>query len=673
MIILSKRQEAILYYSLEGTESVTIKKLASRYQLSERMIHYDLDYIKSWLKERGNDLKNTKNGIIIEISEEKRHEILAELFQDDVTKKLLTKPERLEYTHHKILLADNIVTSDEIVDDLEVSKPTVLSSIKEVETLLAKHELFLKRKRGAGYWVDGKEINIRKHLVQTLLKALLKNDIHNYEHLKEEIQQLSDNSFGNYSLILDYIRSVDTEPIYQLLNLLRKENNILISDIDSFELFIYVMVMVKRLQNNHYLKQEDISILKKEENTRGYILGRGICEQLEDDYGIRCNKAEINCMVLTLIGCNVVFLQHKDINVTTALDTTIELMLEELKGYEYVTINSEQMRDLKSELGQYLTTLLRKRKLHLQTENPLLAQMKAEYTQLFEEASRMADIFYRQEGILLSQEEIGLLTVYIAVYADDNKEKSKKTAVIVSNEGIGLSKLLLNRIKNNIPDLYIKSQLSVYQIHQKPQMLKGVDFIISTVPLPNITLPVFCVSPIISVLDIRKISDYIVGNKSIQLAVGNQKRESYLKDVIIGILAKYMENSQLSKVQHELNYFLNASSNLVSTENSKLIREEYAYKVSMVIVKLSDMFRRIQEATGKEVEMDTMTGLAIHVVMSVSRWEDKEFYQEKGGSVNKDNMETIHQIVDKFLEDVSETLGYPIAKWEAVAIMRYLI
>lgn len=72
---LTKRQEAILYYILEGKENVIIQKLAVKYQLCERMIRYDLEYISAWLKEKGSILKKSKTNIYLEANEQYKKSI----------------------------------------------------------------------------------------------------------------------------------------------------------------------------------------------------------------------------------------------------------------------------------------------------------------------------------------------------------------------------------------------------------------------------------------------------------------------------------------------------------------------------------------------------------------------------------------------------------------------
>jgi len=673
MYNLTKRQEAILYYILESKENITINKLAAKYQLSKRMIHYDFDYINTWLKDKGCALKKSKTSIYVEYAQECKHIILNELYKDDVKKTVLNKQERQEYIFNKLMLADEIITSESFVKDLMVSRTTILSELKDVEEKLRKVHLEIKGKKGSGYWISGKEVVIRNQIIECIIKILIKNRIYNYNTLHTELFKGIKNIATDYSMAFNYLKGIDIEPIYEMLNILRKENGILVSDADSLILFISMVVTVKRLARGFTVKKENITEIERNEETKRFVLAWGISEKLEDDYEIRCSEFEISYIILTLVKCNVDFVKKDKEYRRAGLEDTVDLMLQHLKDFKVVYINGNHMQDLKDDLYEYLNLILRKRKLQIMTSNPLLVQTKAGYPEIYEEASRMAEIFKSREGIALTEEEIAAITIYIAAYEDHNQEQNEKAVMIVCNEGKGLSKVLYNRIKNNIPNLKIRSIISVYEVNQNLDMFNDVDFIISTVELPDLNLPVFCVSPIISVLDIRNISDYVSGNKSMKVVDDHQKQENYLKDVIISILTKYLEASQLSIASKELDYFLKANTGFVTIENAQLIKEEYAYKVSTVIVKLSDMFHRIREVTGKDIEIDTLVGLIIHIAMSVSRWEKKEFYQEKGPVFDEAYLEPIYRLVERFLDDVSDIFQYTIGKCEAAAIMRYLL
>lgn len=673
MILLTKRQEAILYYILGGKESITTKKLASRYQLSERMIHYDLEYIGRWLIERGCQLGKSKGRYSINVNEEQKYQLLEELLDDDVQQRILTKADRQQYIYDKLLLCSGTVSSDEIVEDLQISKPTVLNDLKEVEKIAARYNLALESKKGIGYWLKGREIDIRRQLVQALTSTLIQNHIEDYEQLGMIIKEPEGSSIGYYSLVIGYIKGIDIEPISEIMNELRGDSRITISDIDCFDLFIAILVMVRRLAGEHTLKKENIFQIKKGEETQSYYLGRSICERLEEEYEIYCSKIEVNYVVLTLISTNVTVGEDVKEVKDHHLEEIVEQMLGRLKDYPAADIDSGNMAELKEELKDYLDLLLRKRKLNIKSQNPLLAQTKAEYTELFEEAARMAAIFREKTGLSLTQEEIGMMTVYIATHSDYLQGANEKKAVIVCDENKSIARLLENRLKNNIANLTIIGFLSVYKFNQDRSLLKSADFVISTAKLQDVKIPVFRINPIISAVDIRSINDYVSGRKSIQVMVDSQKKEGYLKDAVLGALGKYVDSSRLGNLKDELDYILSAGSNLISVENSKYIKEEYAYKVSMILVKLSETFKRIHQNTGRMVEQDTMMGLAIHVTMSAGRWEQKEFYQEKAVPDYKAEEQLIYVDVEQFLDEVSEVFQHKIETCEAVAIMRYLI
>ena len=233
MFLLTKRQEAILYHLLVGSESATIKKLASQYRLSERMIHYDLDYLSGWLKERGSVLERSKNKVTIKCSEKQKQTLLAELGSDDVKNKVLTRENRQEYIYYRLLYSELPVTSDHLETDIGISKPTVLSDLREVEHIAGRYNLSVISKKGLGYWLDGREIDLRRQLIQVTEKILLKNDIYNHEKLSQAMADRESYRKGYFSLLADYIDQLEVEKIHELLNKVRMEELLPISDSDA--------------------------------------------------------------------------------------------------------------------------------------------------------------------------------------------------------------------------------------------------------------------------------------------------------------------------------------------------------------------------------------------------------------------------------------------------------
>ena len=668
MFLLTKRQEAILYHLLVGNESTTIKKLASQYSLSERMIHYDLDLLSGWLKERGYVLERSKSKVIIQCSERQKQKLLSELGSDDVKNKVLTRENRQEYIYYRLLYSEIPVTSDDLEADIGISKPTVLSDLREVENIAGRYNLTVVSKKGIGYWLAGREIDLRRQLIQVTEKILLKNDIYSHEKLSQALADRTSQRKGYFSLLADYIDQLEVGKIHALLNKVREEQLIPISDSDAFDLFIVLVIMVKRLLAQKTLGKTEILPIRKEEELRLYLLSREICDQLEEMFDIYCGKVELNYVVLTFIGANVSFGEREEETYQVKRDRTVEKMLAVLQNGHYDQITKSFREQLKEDIKGYLFLIQRKRKLHITTRNPLLAQTKAEYPELFEEALKMAEVLSSEEDLSLTHEEVGVLAVYIATYINAAGGEKERRAVIICDEGMGIARLLKNRIQNNILNLKIEKLLSVYEFEHDKEAMESVDFIISTRPLTGVEVPVFCVNPIISSRDIRNINAFVTGRKSVQMGEGTE--ENYVKAALMNIFSKYIEASMIHNVSNELDYFLNVGNNLVSAENKKLIKEEHAFKTSMIVVKLSDMLRGIQAETGKVYDLDTVIGLTIHIVMSTGRWENKEFFVDRLNILPQE--EIIYRFVKEFIKETSEIFNHPIAESEIAAIMRYL-
>lgn len=672
MVNLTKRQEAVLYYILESKNKISIKKIASVYQVSERTIYYDIDHINAWLRQRGGNIKSNKyRGICFEGSNGERERALEDLFQNDVLKHAFQQSERREYLWCRILLSDASVTSEELSETLMVSRPTILADLRKIEEAAKKIGLSLEAKKGKGYWLQGPEKVFRKQITEVLAKLFLKGRISNYDRLFHELSGEISEKISDLQLALNYLRNSDASYIYEILNFLRNDEGVSISDADAFELFLNLTVQVRRLQRGLTVKKDDMIQIEEGMNSYRYILAKKICEHLEENQDICFTKYEINYTCLILIRCNVGNYIKSEEGQKERLEETIDYMLWKIKEGKQMCIQDNSLESLKADLYEYFSLLLNKKALKINSRNPVLAQIRAGYPELYQRAEMMAEYFREKEGVALTNDEIGTLTTYLAAYTEGKNRQEEYQAIIVCDEGKGLSLLLQNRIRNNIPDLKIKALLSVNELSQMKDFEKDIDFIISTVALPEISIPVFCVNPIISSVDIRNILGYMTENKTIGLVDEEQKRDNYLKYMLMGILTKYISIDQLKPIKQELDYVLSAQSGIISVENVIMIEEQYSYKIATAIAKITELAEEIRHNLEREIAAEVVIGLAIHIAMSIPRWEKQDFYVEKSVLQLEEKSQRLYRLIEHFLEQLSDILQYRIGKGEILPIMRY--
>ncbi len=294
------------------------------------------------------------------------------------------------------------------------------------------------------------------------------------------------------------------------------------------------------------------------------------------------------------------------------------------------------------------------------------------YPEIFTVVYRMADLFHRRTGIPLDEDEIGFIAIHIAANVEECNRLRSKRALIVCNTGQGAARVLQSRIRNNIPRLEIRGTLSALDA-ENMDALSDVDFVISTVALPQLEKPVFQVSPIISAAEIDRISRYLNGHLAIpdprQLAQDQQSRQVVLER----LAEKYVPRGERERFLGELAAILPIAGDAAPRQMGEMTEENIMFQCAMILAKVGEAVSGLQEEWGIQVSTGKLLGLVIHILMSIPRWRkggsNREYASEQ---YKNDNIEVYDYLVRQ-LRDVSEEYGIPIPDKEALAFMRYFI
>lgn len=158
--MLSKRQHHILTYLLEREAFVQIHNLATEFNVSERTIQYDLEYIETM--EDKLDLtidRNKYEGIKITTTALQ----LATLEPKYTgTSMHYSKKERILYITLKLFESIEPTSSQVLATLVSVTRRTIVEDLKNVQSWLEENDLFLEYKKNKGFVIQGEENAYRK-------------------------------------------------------------------------------------------------------------------------------------------------------------------------------------------------------------------------------------------------------------------------------------------------------------------------------------------------------------------------------------------------------------------------------------------------------------------------------------------------------------------------------
>ena len=669
MIQLTSRQQALLRFLAAMSGYVSVKDIANQFGYSQRTIRYDLDAVEVWLRDQGGALDKRPNaGVRLEAGAALRRRLEDTLAVGEL-EKVFSPEERMEAIYYRLLLGEGPVKAEDLAEGLGVSTPTVMRDIREMGQWMEDKQLTVASKKGEGYRLAGREQQLRGCLVQALAEGLgSRRALTRYSLTSRAVERLPRKGQSVAALAARYLSRVDMDALSHLLDYARETLYHTMPENDYIRLLLYLAVLCRRAGAGAMIPLDDAPAGPGREGQLAALLTGRLGPRLQ----IKLGEGETANLARWLISCNVKFPPKTDDKLAEQLSSIVDEMLEVLHSYPSYDMPDFYRDKLKMNLLAHLRLTIKKYQLQIPSPNPLLVQMKVNYPEIFTVVYRMADLFHRRTGIPLDEDEIGFIAIHIAANVEECNRLRSKRALIVCNTGQGAARVLQSRIRNNIPRLEIRGTLSALDA-ENMDALSDVDFVISTVALPQLEKPVFQVSPIISAAEIDRISRYLNGHLAIpdprQLAQDQQSRQVVLER----LAEKYVPRGERERFLGELAAILPMAGGAAPRQMGEMTEENIMFQCAMILAKVGEAVSGLQEEWGIQVSTGKLLGLVIHILMSIPRWRkggsNREYASEQ---YKNDNIEVYDYLVRQ-LRDVSEEYGIPIPDKEALAFMRYFM
>lgn len=633
---LTSRQQKVLVLLLTHKKPVAVKEIALCHSVSQRTIRYDLEQIAAFLKQQGGTLvKRPGMGVAAELDSARREALLALADEVDSPTRVLSKEERAALILRSLLLSVGPLTIDELANRLLVSRTTVTADLLQVSQLLEQAGLLLVGKKGEGFRVEGRESSLRQLTVNTLEGLIPPHYAVNRNAMTNALLRSIADKPGDAAMAASYLCQVETDRLGELMDAVRELIPYNMHSAEQMRFTLYLAVLVIRSRGGHRVEpcgeQAFIEMDSRENQMAQLLAGRlSVC------FHISLSDSEVLLLARWLISCNAKFSPKANDKILLQLAEIVDDMLLALGDFPGYDLPEFYQDKLKMNLISHLKLTIKKYNLQISALNTLLIQMKVNYPEVFAVSYKMAARFEAWTGIALGEDEIGFIAIHIAASIEECSRLRSKRALIVCNTGKGAAMVLYNRICSNIPRLEIVGTISAPDAMES-DTLGRIDFIISTIELPEATKPVFRVSPIITPAEMAKISSYINGNLSLE--AGTQ----------------------------EVTALVEPHTTVGSYEEAAVLR------CAMILAKLGSVAGELEQLYGVRFATDNIFGLSIHLMMSIPRWEKGIYSRESATDRYKEEHIELFRFIAKLLREASKECGINIPDKEALAIMRYFV
>ena len=446
------------------------KELEEKFALSRRQITYSFEKINQWLESINlPSISKSRNGNYIIDKKIFEHFSEGNPNTDSLKQYIPTEKERALLIILYLLGKREEISLFHIINLLNVSKNTGISDIKEAMKFLKKYSLSIIYTRSGGYEIKGDELQIRQLLIEVVKSVL---------------------HFYNGHQYFEKFLELDISDMTEKIKSIEKSLNIHLTD-ESYESLPYIIELIFiRIEQGHLLQSDFYIDLNELADTEEYSVSELL---IKENMGLPI--PERIWLTLLLLTSNVRSADILSDERLKELKTAIKKMLErfEIRSCIFIVDKEEMIEKLLLHMRpayyriKYHLTLKDQHSIHLIEEYSELHGMVASSIQPLEELV----------GEKFPPTEIAFITMFIAgqLVKQEEESKKRKRALVVCTNGLTVSKIMQQTLREIFPEFYFPESLSLRQFQSYPS---DYDIVFSTIPIQS-EKPTYLINPLMTV------------------------------------------------------------------------------------------------------------------------------------------------------------------------------
>jgi len=520
--LLDKRSTAVLQVLLQAATFISVQELMKQFQVSRRTIYYDIEKINDWLCQQELEVVQYTYGKGFFLNDQAKDQV-AKQISHVMPSAYLSVEDRQIYVALMCILRGGKIGTQQLMDETEVSRNTVLQDIKDLKNKWVKKGISLTYSYKDGYEVKGSESDIRNLL---------------YIHITELLSQHQEE-------LLKRVMKADYEysMIYHWLVECEDKLGMAFTDKMLTQLAYMLTCCIQRIGGKRYV---DALITRKDEleKTRQYKA----LQEIESVLGFDFPPHEKHYLATVLLSAKVNVVNQADSD--DWMRNIVKEMVSRFQAYACVVF--EDRNRLEQNLYIHLKTAYYRLLYNIHLPNPMLSAIQTKYQDIVELTKKALLPLENSLQTRINEDEISYFALHFGGWMkkQEGRQKQKRIVIVCAN-GIGTSRMLQYQLEQLLTDAELIGPMTVRDYEQ---FKETYDLVITTTPLKK-RMNVMLVNPILTDDEKQRLID-LVEPASSQLTT----------QAIMGIIKQH------ANIQDEPALLANLK--LVIQQSKKMVRED---------------------------------------------------------------------------------------------------
>ena len=494
---MDQRTFLIIKLLIENDSGKTLGALAKALGISAKTVSRHLPKVEALLNDYDIKLeRRTGTGLQLVGSPVKKFALL-EYAKKALDRKEYSPKERLSVIISRLLSSREPIKLFVLSSQLHVTDSTISNDLDKLEPWFRDQGLRLLRKPGLGISLLGDERDLRRAIIRYI-----------YDHIGEDelLNLVQDNLNGADSdehitqaskFLLELIDEGVWRRIDKIIHTLEREANYQLSDNAFIGLVVHLSLVVQRIKN-HDAIELDAESLDKLKAHREFKLAAAIADKIRAEFDVDIPDSEVGYLTAHLLGARNRY-DSENIGSVSMMDNfrLVRLARAVMKAAAResgrdIDKNQNLLAGLVNHFGPSISRL----RMHMDIRNPLLNEIKEHYPELMTLTKKCVGELERELQIELPEAEIAYIAMHLGAALADSEPflNSVHRVIVACPTGMGTSRLLASRLRSQFRNLKIVDQVPILSINAAYVASMDFEFVISTVPIPNVEYPVVVVN-----------------------------------------------------------------------------------------------------------------------------------------------------------------------------------
>ncbi|MDN4071186.1 BglG family transcription antiterminator [Paenibacillus vini] len=477
---------------MESDKYIPLQQMADDYGISLRTVRADLLQLEDWLRERGVSLVRDRSaGVSLRLATGQSEQLALQMGE---------RPDYMDAEQRvsllmKQLLQETSLSVKTVMEEFGISKNTLLQDLNEIRERLTGWDLTLIRDRGQLH-IEGSEKRKRRAYLH-LLRSEITDD--------KLLRYILDQRGANYSPMTpwkDWFEADDAAMLFDTIQRLEEKMGVQFTDAGYSTLILHLLMAMERLRGTHSIEMDRESLSELQDHEAYELVKTEVVPRIERHFQVKLPATEIGYITQHILGAQKQSLPAEDL-VIADLAKQIIVRTEQELGRPLQMIDQ-----IVQGLVIHLKPAIYRAKFGLQSKNPLMEQLEAQYGSLLNVLERIVNEVMAPWSVTFDRDEVGYIMFHIGSGLIPPKAPTRKRVAIVCGSGLGTSAMLKRRVAAIFPQVDI---VGTYSYKESAEItLQTADAILSTMEISHaLQVPWMKVSPLLNQNDQKQITSFL--------------------------------------------------------------------------------------------------------------------------------------------------------------------